>query len=69
MFAYADHVGRSNGTEPAASLAVLRSGQPSIVIGGSEERPGLAMNSFMLQPGKDQIVTEQLVKVLRAPST
>ena len=47
---------------------MLRSGQPSVVIGGGEGRPGLAMNSFMLQPGEDQIIAEQLVKVLRAHS-
>jgi hypothetical protein len=38
------------------------------VIGGGEGRPGLAMNSFMLQPGEDQVIAEQLVKVLRAHS-
>jgi uncharacterized pyridoxal phosphate-dependent enzyme len=46
----------------------LRSGQPSIVIGGGEGRPGLAMNSFMLQPGEDQIIADQLTKVLREHS-
>ena len=46
----------------------LRSGQPSIVIGGGEGRPGLAMNSFMLQPGEEQIIAEQLSKVLREHS-
>jgi uncharacterized pyridoxal phosphate-dependent enzyme len=51
-------------TPPQASQ-ILRSGQPSIVIGGGEGRPGLAMNSFMLQPGEDQIIAEQLAKVLR----
>jgi L-seryl-tRNA(Ser) seleniumtransferase len=53
---------------PKQASQLLRSGQPSVVIGGGEERPGLAMNSFMLQPGEDQIVAEQLVKVLRAHS-
>jgi L-seryl-tRNA(Ser) seleniumtransferase len=53
---------------PKQASQLLRSGQPSVVIGGGEERPGLAMNSFMLQPGEDQIVAEQLVKVLRAQS-
>ena len=46
----------------------LRTGQPSIVIGGGEGRPGLGMNSFMLQPGEDQIIADQLSKVLRAHS-
>ncbi|PYV52034.1 MAG: selenocysteine synthase [Acidobacteria bacterium] len=53
---------------PQQASQVLRSGQPSVVIGGGEARPGLAMNSFMLQPGEDQIVAAQLVKVLRAHS-
>ena len=43
----------------------LRAGQPSIVIGGGEGRPGLGMNSFMLQPGEDQIIADHLSKVLR----
>ncbi|HTJ87613.1 MAG TPA: aminotransferase class V-fold PLP-dependent enzyme [Terriglobales bacterium] len=46
----------------------LRSGQPSIVIGGGEGRPGLGMNSFMLQPGEEQIIADQLTKVLREHS-
>jgi L-seryl-tRNA(Ser) seleniumtransferase len=53
---------------PQQVSQMLRSGQPSVVIGGGEGRPGLAMNSFMLQPGEDQIVAEQLAKVLRAHS-
>jgi len=51
-------------TVPQASQ-ILRSGQPSIAIGGGEGRPGLAMNSFMLQPGEEQIIAEQLIKVFR----
>ena len=46
----------------------LRSGKPSIVIGGGEGRPGLTMCSFMLQPGEDKIVAEQLARVLREHS-
>jgi uncharacterized pyridoxal phosphate-dependent enzyme len=53
---------------PKQASQLLRSGQPSVVIGGGEERPGLAMNSFMLQPGEDQIIAEQLVKVLSSHS-
>jgi L-seryl-tRNA(Ser) seleniumtransferase len=48
---------------------ILRSGQPSIAIGGGEGRPGLAMSSFMLQPGEEQIIAEQLVKVFREHSS
>jgi L-seryl-tRNA(Ser) seleniumtransferase len=54
---------------PQQASQVLRSGTPSIVLGGGEGRVGLAMNSFMLQPGEEQIVAEQLVKMFRAHST
>src|SRR5881394_1757492 len=40
---------------------ILRAGTPSIAIGGGEGRPGLAMSSFMLQPGEEQIIAEQMV--------
>jgi L-seryl-tRNA(Ser) seleniumtransferase len=50
---------------PAQVSKLLRGSKPSIVIGGGEERPGLAMNSFMLQTGEDKIVAEQLSRVLR----
>jgi uncharacterized pyridoxal phosphate-dependent enzyme len=47
---------------------MLRNSKPSIVIGGGEGRPGLTMCSFMLQPGEDKIVAEQLSRVLREHS-
>ncbi len=47
---------------------LLRSSKPAIVIGGGEGRPGLTMNSFMLQPGEDKIIAEQLSKILREHS-
>jgi uncharacterized pyridoxal phosphate-dependent enzyme len=50
---------------PGQASKLLRSSKPSIVMGASEERPGLAMNSFMLQPGEDQVVAEQLSRILR----
>jgi uncharacterized pyridoxal phosphate-dependent enzyme len=50
---------------PEQASKLLRSSKPSIVIGSSEGRPGLAMNSFMLQPGEDRIVAEQLSRLLR----
>jgi len=53
---------------PKEVSKLMRSGNPSIVIGAGEERPGLAMNSFMLQPGEDKIVAEQLSRVLREHS-
>jgi L-seryl-tRNA(Ser) seleniumtransferase len=50
---------------PQEASKWLRSAKPSIVIGSGEGRPGLTMSSFMLQPGEDKIVAEQLVKLLR----
>jgi uncharacterized pyridoxal phosphate-dependent enzyme len=46
----------------------LRNSKPAIVMGGGEGRQGLAMNSFMLQPGEDKIVAEQLSRILREHS-
>jgi L-seryl-tRNA(Ser) seleniumtransferase len=43
----------------------LRSSKPAIVLSPAEDRPGLVMNSFMLQPGEDKIVAEQLARILR----
>jgi L-seryl-tRNA(Ser) seleniumtransferase len=43
----------------------LRKSKPAIVIAAGDESPGLAMNSFMLKPGEDRIVVEQLVKLLK----
>ncbi len=34
-------------------------------MGTGEGRPGLVMNSFMLQPGENKIVAEQLTRLLR----
>jgi uncharacterized pyridoxal phosphate-dependent enzyme len=53
---------------PQQASKILRSGQPSIVIGGGENRPGLAMNSFMLKPGEEQTIAEQLTKLFREHS-
>jgi hypothetical protein len=39
------------------------------VIGGGEGRPGLAMSSFMLQPGEHEIVARQLAQILRQHAT
>jgi seryl-tRNA(Sec) selenium transferase len=49
--------------EQASKL--LRTGKPAIAIGGGEGHPGLAMNSFMLQPGEEKIVAVQLASLLR----
>jgi seryl-tRNA(Sec) selenium transferase len=53
---------------PAQASQILRSGSPSVAIGGGEGRPGLAMNSFMLQPGEESVVAEQLAKLFREHS-
>jgi D-glucosaminate-6-phosphate ammonia-lyase len=50
---------------PQQVSQLLRNSKPSIVMAAGEERPGLGMNSFMLQPGEDQIVAEQLSRILR----
>lgn len=50
---------------PQQVSKMLRQSKPAIVIGGGESRIGLSMNSFMLQPGEDKIVAEQLSRVLR----
>ena len=50
---------------PDQASKLLRSSKPSIAISGGEERPGLALNSFMLQPGEDKIVAAQVAKLLR----
>ncbi len=51
--------------EQAAKM--LRESKPSIVL-ASGETPGLTMNSFMLQPGEDKIIAEQLTKLFLAHS-
>jgi uncharacterized pyridoxal phosphate-dependent enzyme len=43
----------------------LRDSKPSIVMGGGEGRPGLSMNSFMLETGEHRLVAARLVKLFR----
>jgi len=50
--------------EPADAVKQLRGGKPSIVVASNES--GLIMNSFMLQPGEDRIIADQLEKLLKA---
>ena len=54
--------------EPQQVSKMLRTSKPSIVMGGGEGKPGLAMCSFMLQPGEDKIVADQLSRILREHS-
>ena len=48
---------------------LLKDSKPSIVMSVGEDTPGLGMNSFMLQPGEDKIVANQLVRIFREHST
>jgi hypothetical protein len=48
---------------------LLKDSKPSIVMSVGEDIPGLGMNSFMLQPGEDKIVANQLVRIFREHST
>ena len=54
--------------KPRQVSQLLREGKPSIVLSTGEHGEVLSMNSFMLKPGEDKIVAEQLVKVLKAHS-
>jgi L-seryl-tRNA(Ser) seleniumtransferase len=47
---------------------LLRNSRPAIVMSPGDERPGLEMNSFMLQPGEAEIVADQLSRILREHS-
>jgi uncharacterized pyridoxal phosphate-dependent enzyme len=51
---------------PHDASDALRKAKPSIVLGRTEI--GLEMNSFMLQPGEDKIIADQLVQMFRAHS-
>jgi uncharacterized pyridoxal phosphate-dependent enzyme len=72
----ANHVPHMQITWDAAKISLtakqasqlLRESKPAIVMGAAEDRPGLAMNSFMLQPGEDKIVADQLIRIFREHS-
>jgi uncharacterized pyridoxal phosphate-dependent enzyme len=53
---------------PKQASQLLRESKPAIVMGPAEEKPGLSMNSFMLQPGEDKIVADQLARIFREHS-
>ncbi len=53
---------------PEQAAQLLRESKPAIVMAPGEDRPGLVMNSFMLQPGEDKIVAGQLARTFRAHS-
>jgi uncharacterized pyridoxal phosphate-dependent enzyme len=72
----ANHVPHMQITWDAAKISLtpkqvsqlLRESKPPIVMGAGEDRPGVAMNSFMLQPGEDKIVADQLIRIFREHS-
>jgi seryl-tRNA(Sec) selenium transferase len=49
---------------PNDASHALRAGKPSIVLATSEQ--GLLANSFMLQPGEEKIIADQLTQLFRA---
>jgi uncharacterized pyridoxal phosphate-dependent enzyme len=52
---------------PVEAMRTLRNSKPSIVLSAGEDGlKGLSMNSFMLQPGGEKIIAENLVKLLNA---
>src|SRR5450432_356642 len=53
---------------PVEVSKMLKDSKPSIAMSPGEERPGLAMNSFMLQPGETKIVAQQLARIFREHS-
>jgi seryl-tRNA(Sec) selenium transferase len=53
---------------PPQATDLLRNSEPSIAVGGGKGAPGLTIASFMLKPGEDKIVAEQLVRLFRQHS-
>jgi uncharacterized pyridoxal phosphate-dependent enzyme len=53
---------------PRQLSQALRNSKPSVVIASGEDRPGLVMNSFMLQPGEEEIVANRLLQIFREHS-
>jgi L-seryl-tRNA(Ser) seleniumtransferase len=51
---------------PHDASAALRKGSPSIVVSTGERTGALSLNSFMLQPGEENIVADKLYEVLKA---
>lgn len=52
--------------KPHDAGKALRSGKPSIVLSTGEHGEALSMNSFMLQPGEEEIIAAELVKFFKA---
>ena len=51
---------------PGEASAALRKGSPSIVVTTGERTGALSLNSFMLQPGEENILADKLYDVLKA---
>jgi uncharacterized pyridoxal phosphate-dependent enzyme len=51
---------------PRDIASALRASDPSIVLSTGEEGEALSLNSFMLQPGEDKIISTSLAAVLKA---
>jgi L-seryl-tRNA(Ser) seleniumtransferase len=72
----ANHVPHMAITWDASRIAIrpkdvsqlLKDSNPSIAMSPGEDRPGLAMNSFMLQLGENKIVADQLTRIFREHS-
>ncbi len=53
---------------PHEASTALRKGTPSIVVSAGERTGALSLNSFMLQPGQENIVADKLYELLKAHS-
>jgi uncharacterized pyridoxal phosphate-dependent enzyme len=53
---------------PPEAGAALRRGNPSVAVSTGERTGALSLNSFMLQPGEENILAEKLYEVLKAHS-
>src|SRR5712664_1895925 len=51
---------------PHEVTTALRGAKPSIVLSSGEHGEALSMNSFMLKPGEEKIIAQELVKFLKA---
>src|SRR5689334_2951549 len=51
---------------PREVTTALRAGKPSIALSSGEHGEALSMNSFMLKPGEEKIIAQELVKFLKA---
>jgi uncharacterized pyridoxal phosphate-dependent enzyme len=50
--------------DPGEAQKMLRSSKPSIVVASGEGRQGISMNSFMLSPGEEKVIAENVARLL-----